>query len=334
MAPLLLKEDFMKSFVISKNDAGQRLDKFVLKAAKGLSKSLMYKYIRKKYIKVNKKRAEINYMLLENDVVEMYINDEFFKEKNTDFKLIAYKPDLKIVYEDENVLLVDKKAGVIVHSDDNEGRDTLINQVLLYLYQKGEYLPEKENSFTPSLCNRLDKNTGGIVIVAKNAVSQRELYEIIKKRQIKKLYFAMVKGVPTPKSATISGYLKKDSQNNIVTVKDEPFEDAKQIKTKYKVLMSKNGYSLVEVDLITGRTHQIRAHMAHIGHCVVGDTKYGRLKDFSDTPFKHQALYSYSLSFEVEPEYSLSYLNGKIFNVEEVYFLDFFINSKKVSKIK
>ena len=324
----------MKSFTISKNDAGQRLDKFVLKAAKGLSKSLMYKYIRKKYIKVNRKRAEINYMLVENDVVEMYINDEFFKEKSSDFLNIAYKPDLKVVYEDDNILLIDKKAGVIVHSDDKEGRDTLINQVLLYLYQKGEYLPEKENSFTPSLCNRLDKNTGGIVIVAKNAVAQRELYEIIKHRQIKKLYFAMVKGVPAPSEAIISAFLQKDSQNNMVKVKDKPFDDAKSITTKYKVLMSKNGYSLVEVDLITGRTHQIRAHMAHIGHPVVGDAKYGRLKDFSDTPYKHQALYSYSLEFDVDSKYSLSYLNGKIFEVDEVYFLDFFANSKKVSKIK
>lgn len=324
----------MKSFTISKNDAGQRLDKFVLKAAKGLSKSLMYKYIRKKYIKVNRKRAEINYMLVENDVVEMYINDEFFTPKSNDFKNISYQPDLKVVYEDENVLLVDKKAGVIVHSDDKEGRDTLINQVLLYLYQKGEYLPEKENSFTPSLCNRLDKNTGGLVIVAKNAVAQRELYEIIKHRQIKKLYFAMVKGVPKPNEATISAFLQKDSQNNMVTVKDVVFGDAKPITTKYKVLMVKDGYSLVEVDLITGRTHQIRAHMAHIGHCVVGDTKYGRLKDFSDTPYKHQALYSYSLEFDVDEKYTLSYLNGKKFKVDEVYFLDFFINSKKVSKIK
>ena len=182
----------MKKFVINKNDAGQRLDKFVLKAARGISTSLMYKYIRKKSIKVNGKRAEISYKLVVDDIVEMYINDEFFAEKSNDFMDISYDPKLSVIYEDDNIILVDKKAGVIVHSNEKENRDTLINQVLLYLYKKGEYLPDKETSFTPSLCNRLDKNTGGIVIVAKNAIAQRELYEIIKHRQIKKKYLTMV----------------------------------------------------------------------------------------------------------------------------------------------
>lgn len=325
----------MKSFVITKNDSGQRLDKFVLKAAAGLNKSLMYKYIRKKAIKVNGKRAEISYKLVENDLVEMYINDEFFKAKKTDFLDISYNPDLKIVYEDDNILLIDKKVGVIVHSDDKEGRDTLINQVLLYLYNKGEYIPDKETSFTPSLCNRLDKNTGGIVIVAKNAEAQREMYDIIKQRKIKKKYLALVLGIPNNKNDTITAYLKKNSDTNTVVIKDAPFDEAKKIITKYSVLKTYENYSLVEVDLITGRTHQIRAHMAHIGHPVVGDCKYGKQKDYKGLPFKHQALYSYSLKFEINDEsFMLNYLNNQQFTVDEVYFLDFFIKSKKVSNLK
>lgn len=324
----------MKKFVINNNDAGQRLDKFVLKAASGISLSLMYKYIRKKAIKVNGKRAEISYKLVVGDVVEMYINDEFFVEKSDNFMDIAYDPKLTIIYEDDNILLVDKKAGVIVHSNEKENRDTLINQVLLYLYKKGEYSPDKEVSFTPSLCNRLDKNTGGIVIVAKNAAAQRELYEIIKQRKIKKKYLTMVFGVPENRSQTLYGYLEKNSDTNTVTVSDKPFGDAKNIITKYTVLDTKDNISLLEVELITGRTHQIRAHLAHIGHAVVGDCKYGRLRDNKNLPYRHQALYSYSLEFEADSNSKMSYLNGREFTVENVYFLDFFYNTRKVSKIK
>lgn len=325
----------MKRFIIQPNDAGKRLDKFVVKAASGLNTSLMYKYIRKKSIKVNGKRAEISYKLAVGDIVEMYINDEFFEQKSADFLDIAYDPGLSIVYEDKNILLVDKKVGVIVHSDEKEQRDTLINQVLLYLYKKGEYDPEKETSFTPSLCNRLDKNTGGIVIVAKNSAAQRELYELIKHRKIKKKYLTIVFGVLDKKEATLVGYLKKDSATNTVTVKDRPFDDAKKIITKYRVIKSVDGFSLLEIDLITGRTHQIRAHMAHIGHPVVGDGKYGRLRDNKSLPFRHQALYSYSLEFCTNDKSSIMhYLDGRPFFVDDVYFLDFFYSTQKVNNIE
>lgn len=324
----------MKKFIIEKNDSGKRLDKFVQKAASGLSTSLMYKYIRKKAIKVNGKRGEISYKLCEGDVVEMYINDEFFVKKSNSFLDIGYDPKLTVIYEDDNLMLVDKKAGVIVHSDDKEGRDTLINQVLLYLYKKGEYDPEKETSFTPSLCNRLDKNTGGIVIIAKNAQSQRLLYDIIKHRQIKKKYLTLVHGILPSAEGVLKGYLKKDSATNTVVVKDKKFEDSKEIITGYRVLRHTENVSLVEVDLITGRTHQIRAHFAHIGHPVLGDRKYGNTRINKNIPFNHQTLYSYSLEFDVDESNPLSYLNGRIFKVEEVYFLDFIIKNKKVSKIE
>ena len=313
----------MKRFEITKNDADQRLDRFVQKVAGNLSPSLMYKYLRKKAIKVNGKRAEGNSRLAEGDIVEMYINDEFFTEKKSDFRTIAYAPDLSILYEDENLMLVDKKAGVPVHADDHGSRDTLINQILLYLYQKGDYDPDAEASFTPALCNRLDKNTGGIVIVAKNAQAGRALYEIVKNRQLEKRYLALALGRFERKAATLKAFLKKDANQNMVQVSAQRREGFKEIITRYRVLQEGEDLSLLEIELVTGRTHQIRAHLAFEGHPVAGDMKYGNAKANKSNPFRHQALYAYSLEFKLPEEHFLSYLNGKVFKVPKVYFDDY-----------
>ncbi|MBQ7095989.1 MAG: RluA family pseudouridine synthase [Clostridia bacterium] len=313
----------MRSFIIKENDADQRLDKFVLKVAANLSPSLMYKYLRKKAIKVNGKRAEGNARLQVGDLVELYINDEFFKEKSDDFRAISYRPALSIVYEDENLMLVDKKAGVPVHADDHGTRDTLINHVLLYLYEKGEYDPKEAQSFTPALCNRLDRNTGGIVIVAKNAAAGRALYEIVKYRQVEKRYLTLALGKLPKKEATLKAYLKKDSKENKVRIINEPREGFKEIITRYRVLKEGEKTSLLEIELITGRTHQIRAHLAHIGHPVAGDLKYGTAAENRGLPFRHQALYAYSLEFKLPREHFLSYLNGRRFRVKNVYFEEF-----------
>lgn len=313
----------MKSYTVTQNDADQRLDKFVLKVAGNLSPSLMYKYLRKKAIKINGKRAEGSTRLRVGDVVELYINDEFFTEKSADFRAIGYRPALSVVYEDENLLLVDKKPGVPVHADTHGSRDTLINHVLLYLYEKGEYDPEKEHSFTPALCNRLDQNTGGIVIVAKNAAAGRALYEIVKYRQVEKRYLTLVLGSLPRKNATLKAYLKKDAKENLVRVADQPREGYKEIVTRYHVVKEGKGLSLLEVELVTGRTHQIRAHLAHVGHPVAGDLKYGTAAANKGLPFKHQALYAYSLEFKLPEEHFLSYLNGKVFKVKKVYFENF-----------
>ena len=291
----------MREFTINKNDAGQRLDKFIQKTVKGIPTSLMYKSIRTKKIKVNRKRAELNQMLALGDTVQMFLNEDLFSEKITKNELVSVEAKINVVYEDENILICDKAPGILVHSGDGDGkesgkgdaseRNTLIYHVQSYLAKKGEYDPQNENSFTPSLCNRIDRNTGGIVIAAKNAEALRIMNQKIKDRELDKLYLAAVHGIPKKSEDTLRGYLLKDEKNNSVRVYTaNPPRGAKQIITKYRVIAKRQDTSLIEVELLTGRTHQIRAHMASIGHPRVGDGKYGVNRDDRAKGYKYQAL--------------------------------------------
>ncbi len=317
----------MHELKIGKNDAGQRLDKFITKAL-DIPMSLLYKSIRMKKIKVNRKRAEISTKLLEGDTVQCFLPDEFFKKKAEESSLARITPHLYIIYEDENIMLLNKRPGVSVHEDENGSTNTLITHIQAYLYQKGDYDPESEQSFAPALCNRIDRNTGGIVIAAKSAEALRVMNEKIKLREIDKYYVAAVHGIPTPAEATVRGYLIKDEKSNLVRVYDKnPPKGAKEIITKYRVIAKSRDTSLIEVELLTGRTHQIRAHMAHIGYPLVGDGKYGINKSDRARGYKYQALYSYKLrfSFKGEPT-ALDYLNGKEFSIpkNEIYFTEEF----------
>ncbi len=320
----------MKEFIISKNDSGQRLDKFITKTCPTLPTSLMFKHIRTKNIKVNGKRAEISTRLNVGDVVSAYIKDEFFTPKEPKYSFLSAPSNLDIVYEDENILLVDKKQGLLVHPDKNEYTNTLIDRIQHYLYKKGEYNPENENSFAPALANRIDRNTGGIVIAAKNAEALRILCDKIKYRELEKRYLAVVHGVPKKKTDLLEGFLEKNEQKNQVFLSKNQKENSKSIKTKYTVLQSKNDLSLVEIELITGRTHQIRAHMAAIGHPLLGEGKYSKSND-KKLGFDKQALYSYSLLFDFKTDAGiLNYLNKKHFTVPKVWFVDeIFGNSYK-----
>ncbi|MBR2313064.1 MAG: RluA family pseudouridine synthase [Clostridia bacterium] len=318
----------MRILKIGKNDAGQRLDKFLTKAVKGLPLSMMYKAIRTKKIKVNRARAKENQVLLEGDEILLFIKDEFFDlPQNDNGALATIKPKLSIIYEDENILLLNKRPGVLVHEDTAGGENTLILHVKAYLYQNGEYDPADEQSFAPALCNRIDRNTGGIVIAAKNAASLRAMNEKIKQNQVSKFYLCAAHGKMPKKADTLLGYLRKDSEKNLVTVSDTPLKGGKNIETRYRVLREKNGNSLLEVELITGRTHQIRAHLAHVGHPLLGDGKYGKNRAEKGRGYKYQALYAYKLMFDpVGGDSALSYLEGKSFSIPEgdVWFLEDF----------
>ncbi len=289
-----------------------------------IPESLLHRYTREKRIKLDGKRVPLNTRLTEGSTLELYIKDEFFEkdEKNSFKKLI---PNLNIVFEDDNVLLVDKVPGLIVHSDEKNDTDNLINRVLAYLYQGGKWNPDDENSFTPALCNRIDRNTGGIVICAKTAEALRCINDLIKNREIEKKYLALVHGIPSNKSGKISNWLLKNPDTNTVSVYHSPHRGALEAHSLYRVLKSsrERDMSLVEVELLTGRTHQIRAQFADMGHPLVGDGKYGINRDDKKIGFKFQALYSYKLTFMPKDELSpLAYLKGREFSVKEVFFKD------------
>ncbi|MBE6634221.1 MAG: RluA family pseudouridine synthase [Ruminococcaceae bacterium] len=315
----------MQSYIIKKNDAGQRLDKYLTKAVKGLPTSLMYKYIRTKKIKVNRGRTQANYILQEGDEILLFIRDEFFESPEKDKSAIfRIHPKLEIVYEDEHILLLNKRPGVLVHEDTAAAENTLIMHVQAYLAQKGEYDPAKERSFAPALCNRIDRNTGGIVIAAKTAEGLREMNERIRNDELEKCYLCVVHGRMPKRADTMRGWLRKDSSNNTVDVSDTPKAGYKEIITKYRVLREQGELSLLEVELVTGRTHQIRAHLAHIGHPLLGDGKYGVNREDRARGYKFQALYAYSLRFRFHDDGgALGYLNGKKFRLDpaKIWFL-------------
>lgn len=315
----------MRILKINQNDAGQRLDKFLTKAVKGLPQSLMYKFIRTKKIKVNRARTEERYILRAGDEVQLFIKEEFFDSPEHDNSaLTAVKPKLDVIYEDKNILLLNKRPGVLVHEDAEAGDNTLLLHLRAYLCQRGEYRPADEQSFAPALCNRIDRNTGGIVIAAKNAAALREMNRMIREDEVQKFYLCAAHGIFAEKKDTLHGWLRKDSAENKVEIADRKLPGGKEIITKYNVISEKGGDSLLEVELVTGRTHQIRAHLAHIGHPLLGDGKYGINREDRTRGYKYQALYAYRLRFcPSDTTGLLGYLHGREFRIpqQDIWFL-------------
>lgn len=314
----------MREFIIGKNDAGQRLDRWLAKRLPLLPAPLAQKYIRIKRVKLNGKRAARDTRLNTGDVLQLYINDEFFETPNAENAFLQlYKPNLDILYEDDQILLVNKAPGMVVHADEGEQVNTLINHIQLYLYQKKEWDPKQENTFVPALCNRIDRNTGGIVIAAKTAEALRVMNQKIRDRELTKRYLCVTLGALKPPAGTLKSYLVKDERKKQVFVKSKPTPGARTAITKYRTLATQNGLSLVECDLITGRTHQIRAQLASAGHPLLGDGKYGRETDNRRFGKKQQALWSWFLSFSFTTDAGeLSYLNGKHWQVSHIDFVE------------
>lgn len=303
----------MKQIIAGTNDEGRRLDSFLLSCTGNFPKILICKLIRKKKIKVNSKKTTHNYRLKKNDVVEIFFGGSLADHKKEREIFLKSPLDLDVVYEDLNIIIVHKPCGLICHPDKTQRIDCLINRIKNYLYQKGEYDFSNENSFAPALANRIDRNTEGLVIAAKNLPSLRVLNEKIKNREIKKYYKCLVKGKPNKSEDILIGFLKKDANTNTVSVTKKQVPESKLIKTKYKLIKCENDISLLEIELITGRTHQIRAHLASIGLPIIGDKKYGRFKNKAE----HQKLVAYKIVFEFKSNADiLNYLNGKRFFIK------------------
>ena len=351
----------MKEYIIGKNDAGQRLDRFIAKAVPSLPSSLAQKYIRIKRVKVGGKGSKRDYKLAVGDAVQMYINDEFFEAPGAGASMAenaflsagaAYHNEgtaypsagaahpsagtasLDVIYEDDNIMLVNKEAGVVCHSSGGFDHGSLISRVQAYLFQHGQWRPREENSFAPALCNRIDRNTSGIVIAAKNAETLRVVNEKIKSREIDKYYLAAAIGAPDPPSGTLEGYIFKDSVKNQVYVTAGPRPGALFASTQYNTVAAAGGLSLVECLLITGRTHQIRAQFAAAGLPLLGDGKYGSERLNKPYGERRQALCSYKLVFSFKTDAGiLSYLRYRSFqlNNDDIGFVKKYFPSIDIS---
>jgi len=305
----------LKELIIDKNESEQRLDRFLKKYLKEAPNSFIYKMIRKKNIKLNGKRAQIDTILAKGDTVQLYLSDETIEKFRGEDEIIksTFKP--KIVYEDNNIILMNKPVGILSHSEKKNSYDNMVDSMINYLYLKGEYNPKLEKTFVPAICNRLDRNTSGIIIGAKNSQTLRLINEALRNNYIDRYYKTIVIG-EIKEEKIIEGYLTKDGELNKVEVSKKEDEDSKEISTRIKPLITKSEYSLLEIQLLTGRTHQIRAHLAYIGHPIIGDFKYGnrQINEYFKKKFglKNQILHGYKVIFNGLDK-PLNYLNQREF---------------------
>ncbi len=297
---------------ISSNEKEQRLDRFLKKYLKNASLGYIYKLIRKD-VKINGKRGNIETMLVEGDEISLYISDEELEDLTKSKKHVISKKQFNIAYEDENVLVVEKPFGLLTHGDSTEKKNHLANQVISYLIEKGDYVPRVERTFVPSPVNRLDRNTTGLVLFGKNNKSLQTLNKMIREKGfINKYYLTIVAG-HLKSELVLRDKMEKDERKNMIKVLPEDYEDGKIMETIARPLKHKAGFTLVEVELVTGRTHQIRAHLARAGYPIIGDSKYGNSavnrKIEDNFNLSTQFLHAYRLSF-IAAEEPLEYLVG------------------------
>jgi 23S rRNA pseudouridine955/2504/2580 synthase len=331
----------LREFTIRRNDAGQRLDHFFRKAAPQMPASLLYKALRTKRIKCNGKRAEGSLRLCEGDRLECWLPEETFAPPAYQYDFLCARQELDLLYEDENILLANKPAGLLSHPDAGEYCDTLLGRIQRYLCEKGEYHPAKESSFAPALVNRIDRNTEGVVIAAKTAAALRILNEKMKLRELRKFYLCAVHGTPAQGEPQpegwrlLRGWLRKEPNKAQVRVFAAPQPDAKEILTRYRVLAERDGLSLLEVELLTGRTHQVRAQFAAIGHALVGDGKYAPRAAYAASGRRRQCLASARLVFAFQtPAEELQYLQDLEVHLPRVAFVQTLFGEDSVDFLK
>ena len=306
----------MREFMVASGDDGRRLEKWLLKAAPALSYAQACRFLRLKKVRVNGKVTKEGATLHAGDVVNAYLDDAFFLARPRENKLLAgFRPRIDVLYEDENILLIDKRPGLRVHGDEEEKVDTLITHLQAYLYQKGEY---DGTGFAPALCNRIDRFTGGIVIAAKNEAALKEMDARIRSRQVEKFYLCAVAGRMVPPQGELKNYLLKEGKRMRVLNREAP--GAQAARTRYRTLATDGDLSLLECQLLTGRTHQIRAQFAAAGHPLIGDTQYGDPKINQAHASHFQQLYSYRIVFRFTGTPGpLEYLNGQSFQVKKLH---------------
>lgn len=306
----------MIELVINLNDVNKRLDSFLLKQFSAITRAMIYKYIRTNQIKVNGHKPVFNYRLQRNDVIKIYA--PLSVESKPTFTKTNTSETLDVLYEDDNILVINKPIGIISQPNDSEQVISMQSLVLNYLYQTNQYFPETENSFAPSICHRLDRNTAGLMFAAKNAVSLAEMNRIMKEHEVIKTYLCLVHNIPKVKKASLKAFHYKDTQRNLVYINKDFKPGYKEIITEYEILDQNQKYALLKINLVTGRTHQIRAHLNFIGHPIVGEQKYKPAAIQNDPQIKYQALVCYQMMLQTSESSPLAYLNNKVFTLKHI----------------
>lgn len=325
----------MKEFKIRENEAGQRFDKYLAKLLEEAPKSFFYKMMRKKNITLNGKKAQGNEMLCTGDMVKLFLSDETFEKFSSAKQASHARAKLQIIYEDQDVLFINKPAGMLSQPA-GDGTPSLVEYLTGYLLDTGALNAADLVTFRPGVCNRLDRNTSGLVAAGKSLTGLQDLSAMFHNRNMEKFYLCLVVGV-IKNEKYIKGYLHKDEKCNKVTVQETETSGALPIETRYRPLEDNGTVTLLEVELITGRTHQIRAHLAGTGHPLIGDYKYGRrtLNDEYCRKYglKSQLLHAYRLEIP-EIEGRLSYLSGKEFTAPLPYLFQKILKEEHVEENK